>query len=138
VLVEIGLLVVPLEMGTDPDSVTGKATEAAVAVEEPQTVVSAERKVEHLESTDPSSGVDEVVSVVEAEDLAAVPQVPLQSRVWHFHYSCSFFIWSQSIGLVTGSLGFFLCSMTEKPCCATVWLILTRFNDEKVFYVFYH
>jgi len=84
--VEIDLLVVPLEMGTDPDSVTGKATEAAVAVEDPQTAVSAERKVEHLESTDPSSGVDEVVSVVEAEDLAAVPQVPLQSRVWHFHY----------------------------------------------------
>jgi len=73
--VETDLLVVPQEMGTGPDSATGRATEAAVAVEDPQTVVSAERKVEHLESTDPSFGVDEVVSVVEVEVLAAVPQV---------------------------------------------------------------
>jgi hypothetical protein len=33
VLVEIGLLVVPLEMGTNPDSMTGKASEVIMAVE---------------------------------------------------------------------------------------------------------
>lgn len=132
---EIDLLVVPLEMETGPDSVTGKATEAAVAVEDPQTVVSAERKVEHLENTDPSFGVDEVVSVVEVEDLAAVPQVPLQSRVLRFYYSCSFFI--QSLQKKKHWIGYWITRIlvvlngTERQCYAAVWLILMRLNDEK-------
>lgn len=52
--------------------VIGKIIEVAVAVG----VVSAERKLELLESTDLSSGVDEAASVVEVEDLQAVLQVP--------------------------------------------------------------
>jgi hypothetical protein len=77
--------------------------------------------------------VDEVVSVVEVEDLAAVPQVPLQSRVLHFHCPCSFFI--RSLQKKKHWISYWITRVlavingTEKPCCATVWLILIRFND---------
>lgn len=124
--------VVPPEMGTGPDSVTGRATEAAVAVE---TVASAERKVEHLENTDPSFGVDEADSAVEAGDFQAVPQVPLQSRVLHFYNSCLFFIWS--LEKIKHWIGFCICQVrvvlsgTEKPCYVTVLLILPTLNYEK-------
>jgi len=79
-------------METGPDSVTGKATEAAVAVEEK--VASVETRVELPESTGPSFGVDEADSVVEAVASLALPLVPLlPSRLLRlfFHWNLNLF-----------------------------------------------
>lgn len=132
---ETDRLVALLGTATGPDMVTGKVTGAAVAVEE--TVALVETKVEHLASTDPSFEVDEVDLVVEVEAFQAVPQVPLQSRPFHFYNSCCFL----SLEKIKHWTSFWICQIlieTEKASCVTDLLIFLGFERIIVFYGFDH